>query len=102
MLWKVAIHGGHLHPDFIRNRLTDKQLHEIAWYYEIYPFGHEIDHLMLARVVCSMAGGKPEDYIPKMAQPETPEEMAAGMPGMSSFLADNDIYIEQEDEYGDY
>jgi hypothetical protein len=102
MLWKVAIHGGHLHPDFIREKLTDRQLHEIAWYYEMHPFGHDIDHMMLARVICSMAGGQPEDYIPKLQQPQTPEDMASSMPGMGAFLAENDIFVEEEDEYGDY
>jgi len=91
MLWKIALHGGHLHPDFIRHKLNDRQIHEIAWYYNTYPFGHEIDHMMLARVITSFVGGKPEDYMPKFREPQTEEQFISGMSGLTEFLADNDI-----------
>jgi len=91
MLWKIAIHGGHLHPDFIRDKLTERQLHEIAWYYNRHPFGCEIDHIMIARVIASLVGGKPEDYMPKFAEELTTENMVSSMSGLSQFLADNEI-----------
>jgi hypothetical protein len=97
MLWKIAIHGGHLHPDFIRDKLTDRQLHEIAWYHHIHPFGHDIDHLMFSRIIASFAGGKPEDYMPKLKDEATVDSIIGGMTGISEFMADNDI----EAEYGD-
>jgi hypothetical protein len=97
MLWKVAIHGGHLHPDFIRGKLTDKQLHEIAWYYELHPFGHEINHTMMAMMIASFAGGKPEDYMPKINTPQTTDELMAGMGGLSKFLLDQDIDAKEKE-----
>jgi hypothetical protein len=97
MLWKIAIHGGHLHPDFIRGKLTDKQIHEIAWYYELYPFGHDIDHSMFAMMISSLAGGKPVDYMPKISKPMTTDEMISGMAGLSGFMSDQDINLEEEE-----
>lgn len=94
MLWRVAIHGGHLHPDFIRGRLTDKQLHEIAWYFERYPFGHDIDHVMFAKIVCSMGGGKVTDHIPRVDTPQSPDQFFAGMSGLNEFISQNNIETE--------
>lgn len=91
MLWKIAIHGGHLHPDFIRDKLTERQIYEVAWYYNSHPFGFEIDHMMLARIVASLAGGKPEDYLPRFVEEWTEENMVSNMSGLSQFLMDNDI-----------
>jgi len=76
MLWRLALHSGFLHPDFLRDRLTVKQLYEISWYWERHPFGHEIDHMMLAKIVCAFAGGVVDDYIPKAS---TESEFHPGM-----------------------
>jgi len=97
MLWKIAIHGGHIHPDFIRDKLTDRQLHEIAWYFEMHPFGHDVDHYMLAKIVCSMTGGSPSEHVPKIQREKDASEIAASMPGMSQFMSENDIYVEEEE-----
>ena len=96
MLWKVALHSGRLHPDFIRDQLTERQLYEIAWYFEDSPFGYEIDHLMLARVICSMSGGNEIDFMPKIQPEQTDEELVAGMPGLSSFMNQQGIEIDNE------
>lgn len=95
MLWRVAIHGGHLHPDFIRDRLTDKQLHEVAWYFQRHPFGHDIDHIMMAKIVCSMGGGKIIDHIPKTDQPGSESDFISNMSGLSEYLKEQGI----EEEY---
>ncbi len=97
MLWRVAIHGGHIHPDFIRDRLTDKQLHELSWYFTHHPFGHDIDHMMMSRIVCSMAGGKPEDYMPVLSKPAATSagDLMPSMPGLSSFIAQNNLELEE-------
>ncbi len=97
MLWRVAIHGGHIHPDFIRNQITDRQLHELSWYFEHHPFGHDIDHMMISRVVCSMAGGNPEDYMPVLSKPSSGSaaDMLPVMPGLAGFIAKNDLEIEE-------
>jgi len=96
MLWKLAIHGGHLHPDFIRDKLTERQLYEIAWYFEDSPFGYEIDHLMMARIITAFAGGNPQDYMPKMQSEMTPEEQVSSMPGLGEFMGQQGIEIEDE------
>lgn len=97
MLWRVAIHGGHIHPDFIRDRLTDKQLHEISWYFEHHPYGHDIDHMMMSRIVCSMAGGKPEDYMPSFdgGRATDAESLVPKMAGLAAFIKQNDLEIEE-------
>jgi len=91
-----------MHPDFIRDKITDRQLHEIAWYYTLYPFGSEIDHLMMARICTSMAGGKPDDYLPKFKQEQTTDDLIANMSGMQDFLLQHDIDHEIEVDDGDY
>ncbi len=93
MLWRVAMHGGHIHPDFIRDKITDKQLHELAWYFERHPFGHDINHMMMSQMVCSMAGGKPEDYMPSVGSTAatTAEELMPRMPGLGAFMAQNNL-----------
>ena len=90
MLWRLALHSGFLHPDFLRDKLTDRQLHEISWYWERHPFGHEIDHIMLAKIVCAFAGGDPTDYIPQAMQGEA--EIHPGMfPGIEQFAEQEGI-----------
>ena len=96
MLWKVAIHGGHIHPDFIRGKLTERQLYEIAWYFEENPFGHEIDHMMIARLISAWAGGRESDYMPRLQEEPTLEDRANSMPGLGQFM--NQYGIEVEDE----
>jgi hypothetical protein len=96
MLWKVAIHSGRLHPDFIRDELTEKQLYEIAWYYEVSPFGYEIDHLMMSRLICAMAGGKEADYMPTLQSDPTEEEQVASMPGLSDYMGQYGIELNNE------
>jgi len=96
MLWKIAIHAGHLHPDFIRHRLTDKQIHEIAWYFEMHPFGHDIDHSMIAQLTAGMVGGKADDYMPKITKPMTTDDMISGMAGLSMFMSEHGIENEED------
>jgi len=96
MLWRIAMFGGHLHPDFIRDKLTDKQLHEIAWYFERHPFGHDIDHVMLSRVVASMGGGKPEEFMPvvQSSKPQSQEDMISSFSGLGKFMRENNLESE--------
>ena len=96
MLWRIAVHGGHLHPDFIRGRLTDKQLHEAAWYFERHPYGHDVDHMMMSKVVCSMAGGKPEDYMPSVnsTAATSADQLAMKLPGLQEYMRENDLEME--------
>ena len=44
--------------------ITERQLHEIAWYFEESPFGHDIDHMMLARVASQFGGRKERELMP--------------------------------------
>lgn len=96
MLWKLAIHGGHLHPDFIRDKLTEKQLYEVAWYFEESPFGHEIDHLMMARMITAWAGGKESDYLPRLQSESGKEVFTDMIPGLGKYMFDRGIEIEDE------
>ena len=93
MLWRLALHSGFLHPDFIRDRLTEKQLYEIGWYWELHPFGHDIDHLMLAKIVTSMAGGNPMDYMPIIEEPLEGEEQIQMFPGAVDYAQSQGIEI---------
>jgi hypothetical protein len=76
--------------------LNDRQIHEIAWYYELYPFGHEVDHSMYSKIVASMAGGKPDDYMPQVRRETTMDDMVAGMAGLAEFTADHSIELKED------
>jgi len=72
--------------------MTDRQLHEAAWYMELHPYGHEINHLMLAQICCSFAGGKPSDYMPQVANDTlTESDLVGSLPGLANFVLENDI-----------
>jgi len=59
---------------------------------ELHPYGHQIDHLMLAQICCSMAGGKPSDYMPQQpADPMTESDLVGSLPGLANFVLENDI-----------
>jgi hypothetical protein len=96
MLWKIAIHAGLLHPDFVRDKLSEKQLYEIAWYFEQSPFGYEIDHLMLARICCSMAGGDEEKWMPSIEHEVSKNQFLSSLPGAMEFITEQGIVLDDE------
>lgn len=89
MLWRIAIHNRLIHPDFVRPLITDKQFHEIAWYHEHYPFGHDIDHLMMARIAARFSGESEQSLLPTLKQeiddPDD-ENFIHQFPGAAEFL----------------
>ena len=94
------MHGGHLHPDFIRDKLTDKQLHELAWYFERHPFGHDIDHVMYSRIVAAFGGGKPDEFMPKVSssREKTLDEQVGGFAGLRAFMAEQELEVKDGDD----
>ncbi len=53
---------------------------------------------MMARIVASMAGGSPEDYMPKFQQETTVEGVMSNMPGLNKFIKNNDIEVGNGDD----
>lgn len=89
----MAIHSGFLHPDFIRDRFTEEQIMQVYWYWQEYPFGHEVDHFMAAMNVSAMVGGDPASYMPRCRDNEFDIGMFGGL----------DQYAEKEGiEIGDH
>lgn len=54
------------HPNYLG--LDFWELEEWYAYFKLQPFGHDIDTRMRASVVSAMAGGKPDDYMPKITR----------------------------------
>lgn len=92
MAWRVAIFNRLIHPDFLHAMVTEKQLAEIGWYYERHPFGHDVDHRVMARVSAAVmqsqgAQGVDENkYMPRIDDSPILEEMSdemqvAALPG---------------------
>lgn len=81
-----------LHPDYIRDKLTVKQLREIAWIWSDAPFGHDIDHSMMAKVAASLGGGSPADLMPRVTEPldlSDPEQAVGMFPDLPKELIDD-------------
>lgn len=76
---------GLLHPDFVYDLLTEKQLMEIGWYYERHPFGHDVDHMMQARIAASMSGEPEPKLMPMVKRELTLEQQMAQFPGLAEF-----------------
>jgi hypothetical protein len=77
-----------VHPDFLRHTLSKRQVYEIAWFYRKLPFGHDIDHGMMATIAAAFAGGEPASFMPYFEDPLdlTDEEVAGSIfPGLDEF-----------------
>lgn len=57
------------------------------WYYERRPFGHDVDHLMLARIASLLTTDKTEpELMPRLDEEETDEQFYARMfPGADEY-----------------
>lgn len=75
-----------LHPDFVYAVLTEKQLYEIGWYYERMPFGHDVDHMMQARIAASMSGQPESQLMPMVKRELDYDTMKSQFPGLKEFM----------------
>ena len=78
-MFRLSLALGYAHPDYLRPLLSLKQLRGWAAYYQLEPFGFEVEdarHSVSLAVACRLAGNKetkPTDF--SMAQvEEDPEE----------------------------
>jgi hypothetical protein len=82
MAWRVTIYNRLIHPDFLFQVITPRQWAELCWYYEFAPFGHDVDHLMMARVISALDGKSESEYMPRLRKPMTEEDVLAMFPGL--------------------
>ena len=75
-----------LHPDFVYAVLTEKQIYEIGWYFERMPFGHDVDHLMQARIAAAFSGEPESKCMPKVKLELEYEEMKSQFPGLKEYM----------------
>ena len=75
---------GFPHPDYLLPELTSRQLAEWTAFYNRNPFGQEITNLVIAKMAAALwnqrrgkgvEAVKPEDFLPKYIERQTPEEM---------------------------
>jgi hypothetical protein len=63
------------HPSELN--LSTWQIAEWDAYFELHPFGPDIDHFMLARIIAMVAGKNPAAYMPKVGETADPDEAMA-------------------------
>ncbi len=90
MAWRVAIWNRLVHADFVNAILTDRQIHEISWYYERHPFGHDVDHMMLARIAATMCDKSENELMPAVDSESDAMYLERLFPGAKELVDDGD------------
>ncbi len=63
-----------LHPDVLKEMLTEEQFQDWVKYYKFRPFGHWVDTTMQAQMIAAW-GGKIDDALPRVVEPINFDEM---------------------------
>jgi hypothetical protein len=54
--------------------IDERDLCEWQCYFELYPFGEDVGHLMLARIMSAFSGKNEQQYMPRIQEDEDIEE----------------------------
>ncbi len=97
MAYRLCLAIGCPHPDHLFEVLTGEQFDGWCAYFRRRPFGHDLDHQMLAQLALLIAasggqsGARMEDYMPHVESADDDDidddELAAMFPGAAEYAA---------------
>lgn len=72
------------HPNYIK--LDFWEIEEWQAYFKLHPFGHDVDHMMQARIAASMSGLPEGKLMPMVKRDLDYETMKSQFSGLSEYM----------------